>query len=194
MVRPRNALLACFPDLTPEEASEALRRAGGDLEAAKREILRAKNNATIGRDGEHGNKQKEPGPAAKKSKKGEAKKQPPAAAAAASGVASLPAPSFESAQDIAAERLPPRSSAPIHNLSDRQYCCVWHVEVLEDGYRPDVARALLAAVARHVNPILRARGWRVKRLLESCSTSWIGLCTGNGRDDADAASVNIQRE
>ena len=47
--------------------------------------------------------------------------------------------------------------------------------------RPDVARTLLAAVARHVNPILRDRGWRVKRLIESASSSWIGLCTANGR-------------
>jgi len=83
-------------------------------------------------------------------------------------------------------------SASVNNLSDRQYCCVWHVEVLEDGYRPDVARALLAKVARHVNPVLRDRGWRVKRLIESTSRSWIGCCTTNGRNDADAASVNIQ--
>ena len=62
----------------------------------------------------------------------------------------------------------------------------------EDGYRPDVARTLLANVARHVNPILRDRGWRVKRLIESASTQWIGLCTANGRTDADAASTNIQ--
>lgn len=47
--------------------------------------------------------------------------------------------------------------------------------------RPDVARTLLATVARHVNPILRDRGWRVKRLIESASSSWIGLCTANGR-------------
>jgi len=80
----------------------------------------------------------------------------------------------------------------INNLSDRQYCCVWGVEVYEDGYRPDVARTLLANVARHVNPILRDRGWRVKRLIESASSSWIGLCTANGRTDADAASTNIQ--
>ena len=58
--------------------------------------------------------------------------------------------------------------------------------------RPDVARTLLASVARHVNPILRDRGWRVKRLIESASSSWIGLCTANGRGDADAASTNIQ--
>ena len=90
------------------------------------------------------------------------------------------------------QRVPPRHSTAINNLSDRQYCCVWNVEVYEDGFRPDIARTLLATVARHVNPILRERGWRVKRLIESASTKWIGLCTGNGRDDADAASVNIQ--
>jgi hypothetical protein len=28
--------------------------------------------------------------------------------------------------------------------------------------------------------------------MESSSKQWIGLCTGNGRDDADAASTNIQ--
>jgi hypothetical protein len=66
------------------------------------------------------------------------------------------------------------------------------VEVFEDGYRPEVARALLAKIARHANPILRDRGWRVKRLMESASRKWIGCCTGNGRDDADAASTNIQ--
>ena len=82
--------------------------------------------------------------------------------------------------------------AIINNLSDRQYCCVWSVEVYEDGYRPEVARTLLAQVAHHVNPILRTRGWRVKRLMESASTTFIGCCTGNGRYDADAASTNIQ--
>jgi hypothetical protein len=51
---------------------------------------------------------------------------------------------------------------------------------------------MLAAVARHVNPVLRNRGWRVKRLIESTSRTWIGCCTSNGRNDADAASVNIQ--
>jgi WLM domain len=66
------------------------------------------------------------------------------------------------------------------------------VEVFNDAYRPDVARCLLARVARHVNPILRARGWRVKRLLESCSTTFLGCCYTNGRADADAASTNIK--
>lgn len=90
------------------------------------------------------------------------------------------------------DRLPPRKVVPINNLSDRQYCCVWSIEVHEDGYRPDVARTMLAAVARHVNPILRERGWRVKRLIESTSRTFLGCCHGNGRSDADAASVNIQ--
>jgi WLM domain len=97
----------------------------------------------------------------------------------------------ENNSDEQADRLPPRQVVPINNLSDRQYCCVWSVEVHEDGYRPDVARTMLAAVARHVNPVLRERGWRVKRLIESTSRSWVGCCFGNGRDDADAASVNI---
>lgn len=32
----------------------------------------------------------------------------------------------------------------------------------------------------------------MKRLIESASTQWIGLCTTNGRSDADGASTNIQ--
>ena len=28
----------------------------------------------------------------------------------------------------------PRHSVSVNNLSDRQYCCVWAVEVYEDGY------------------------------------------------------------
>ena len=79
-----------------------------------------------------------------------------------------------SSKEAAPARVPPRHSTSINNLSDRQYCCVWSVEVYDDGYRPDVARVLLSTVARHVNPILRSRGWRVKRLIESASTKWIG--------------------
>ena len=90
------------------------------------------------------------------------------------------------------ERRPPSHSVSINNLSDRQYCCVWNIEEYKDGYRPDVARALLARVARHVNPILRERGWRVKRLLESTSSKFLGCCLTNGRGDADAASALIQ--
>lgn len=145
MPRKRNQLIAAFPPGTLDSAaaSEALRKAGGDLENARLAIM-----------AEH-------------------------AAAASSGAK----------KD---DRVAPRHSVPIHNLSDRKYCCVWSVEEYADGYRPDVARTLLATVARHVNPILRDRGWRVKRLIESESKKWIGLCTGNGRADADAASVNIQ--
>jgi len=32
------------------------------------------------------------------------------------------------------KRAPPRHAVSINNLSDRQYCCVWSVEVFEDGY------------------------------------------------------------
>ena len=32
------------------------------------------------------------------------------------------------------KRAPPRHAVSINNLSDRQYCCVWSVEVYEDGY------------------------------------------------------------
>ena len=115
-------------------------------------------------------------------------------AATTSTTSSFQHPPLHQHDDLAvAPRVPPRhTSVPINNLSDRQCCCVWSVEVYEDGYRPDVARTLLANVARHVNPILRSRGWRVKRLIESSSPSWIGLCTSNGRSDADAASTNIQ--
>lgn len=192
MVRPRNALIAAFPHLTPEEASEALRKAGGDLEKAKRAIAAAATSAPQAQNEQ--SEKKRAGPPSKisssnaadsKMKKKQPRHLPPSEAAdkpaaAAATVGKLP------------ERLPPRSVASVNNLSDRQYCCVWSVEVFPDGYRPDVARALLAAVARHVNPILRERGWRVKRLMESCGRSWIGLCTANARTDADAASVNIQ--
>ena len=78
-------------------------------------------------------------------------------------------------------QLPPRrapaTSSDVNNLSDVQYCCVWSVEVFDDGYRPEVARSLLARIARHVNPILRERGWRVKRLMESASSRFLGCCT-----------------
>jgi len=102
--------------------------------------------------------------------------------------------SSESGHQLAATapRCPPRHAVQVNNLSDRQYCCVWNVEVFEDGYRPDVARVMLARIARHVNPVLRDRGWRVKRLIESCSRTFLGCCYGNGRDDADAASANIK--
>ena len=185
MVRPRNALIEAFPPgtVTLEEASEALRQARGDLEEAKRALASARHPLSLPPHQESGDQSQE---------------RSRGAAGSVDSTAGVAGPQKKDSlsenqpqQDIT-ERFPPRSVASINNLSDRQYCCVWSIEVLEDAYRPDVARALLATVARHVNPVLRARGWRVKRLLESCSRSWIGLCTGNGRDDADAASVNIQ--
>jgi len=186
MVRPRNELIATFPHLTSEEASEALRKAGGDLGKAKQAIIAASSSSSAQQQQQQQSKKRGSAKAAAGTKTKKQARLPPSeiadkpAAAAAAMVGKLP------------ERLPPRAVASINNLSDRQYCCVWSVEVFQDAHRPDVARALLAAVARHVNPILRERGWRVKRLMESCSRSWIGLCTTNGRDDADAASVNIQ--
>mmetsp|Transcript_16451 Transcript_16451/g.32751 ORF Transcript_16451/g.32751 Transcript_16451/m.32751 type:complete len:388 (-) Transcript_16451:259-1422(-) len=94
---------------------------------------------------------------------------------------------------------PPPPSAPsahvdrskVHNLSDPKYNCVWSVEALDVPGKSSVL-ALLQRVADHVAPVLRFRGWRVKRLMESTSKRFGGLCVGNGRDDADGASVNIQ--
>lgn len=146
-------LLSHFPPgtITPEQASQALREASGDVEQAKEALKKA-----------------------------------------CVAVANKNTTTTAHVTDDAEQRRPPAAVAVIHILSDRRYCCVWSVEVYEDGYRPEVARALLAQVARHVNPVLRDRGWRVKRLIESTSTQWIGCCTGNGRSDADAASTNIQ--
>lgn len=79
----------------------------------------------------------------------------------------------------------------VHNLSDPKYNCVWSVEALDVPGKSSVL-ALLQRVADHVAPVLRYRGWRVKRLMESTSKRFAGLCVGNGRGDADGASVNIQ--
>lgn len=174
MARPRNILMQSFPPgtVTAEQASDALRRANGDLDRAKKIVEASLSNG----------------------KAEDADASPRAVADGTKQDEPLADSEQENAStaSVAAKRVPPRSVASINNLSDRQYCCVWHVEVFEDGYRPEVARALLAKVALHVNPILRDRGWRVKRLMESASRKWIGCCTGNGRDDADAASTNIQ--
>ncbi|GMH69281.1 hypothetical protein TL16_g05118, partial [Triparma laevis f. inornata] len=83
------------------------------------------------------------------------------------------------------------SRAGVHNLSDPKYNCVWSVEVIEDAEKSEDIRALLQRCADHVAPLLRYRGWRVKRLIESRSKRFGGLCVGNGRADGDAASVNI---
>ena len=77
----------------------------------------------------------------------------PAQNDAAAGQKGQPSPSGarevepRKAEDVA--RRAPSSCATVANLSDEQYCCVWGVEVFEDGWRPEVARALLAKVARH---------------------------------------------
>lgn len=182
-MRPRNVLLAACPWLSREEASDVLRGAGGDVEKAKGSASAARR---------HTKKTDEDGEGS----------EADATASSASAACEHTSGVSQTSQNIEGNskskpssppaRAPPRHSASINNLSDRQYCCVWGVEVYEDGYRPDVARTLLATVARHVNPILRDRGWRVKRLIESASNQWIGLCTANGRNDADAASTNIQ--
>jgi len=187
-MRPRNLLLDACTWLSREEASEALRNAGGDVEKAKRAASAFRRRCQAQDETDVGGR----GPATVTTD-----------AALAEGCSTTDDSDAQNDNDNnnnnnntssspLAIRAPPRHSASINNLSDRQYCCVWSVEVYEDGYRPDFARTLLATVARHVNPILRDRGWRVKRLIESASTQWIGLCTTNGRSDADAASTNIQ--
>jgi hypothetical protein len=172
MVRPRNILLSYFPDsaaITVEQASEALRDSNGDIDKAREAIKNTIRNDCSSN-----------------------------LVVASNRDSAYDVTSTSIAEDMSKKkqdqepRRPPNTSASVNNLSDRQYCCVWSVEVYEDGYRPEVARTLLASIARHVNPILRARGWRVKRLMESASTQFIGCCTGNGRYDADAASTNIQ--
>ena len=185
MVRPRTLLLSYFPQssvITQEIASQALRDAGGDLERAREsleELVRQEESKnSIRHQGlpSENNTNDVKGPVnIQKLQK-----------------STLNPATKENVKGDDNERRPPNSVAVIHNLSDRQYCCVWSVEVYDDGYRPEVARTLLAQIAHHVNPILRARGWRVKRLMESASTTFIGCCTGNGRYDADAASTNIQ--
>lgn len=135
MVRPRNVLMAWDNSLSADDASKILRQTKGDIEAAKIYIQRERitKNGTSRSNNRSNNE-----------KFTERKSEPPQI-------------------DSRAPRAPPHTIAKINNLSDRQYCCVWSVEVYEDGYRPDVARTLLATVARHVNPILRERGWRCKR-------------------------------
>ena len=48
-----------------------------------------------------------------------------------------------------------------------------HIQKLPDA---DRAAAILAEVKRHAEPILAARGWRVKRLYEMC------CCTSGGKN------------
>jgi hypothetical protein len=182
MVRPRNLLMAWDTSLSSKDASDILRIVDGDIEAAKRYITAERNN----NNKKNENKNKTKTKSCNKTNNSITSATTIKTTAAESGK------NEQSQQAGIVARVPPSHNTSINNLSDRQYCCVWSVEVYEDGYRPDVARALLATVARHVNPILRERGWRCKRLIESASSKWIGLCTGNNRADADAASTNIQ--
>ena len=69
---------------------------------------------------------------------------------------------------------------------------MWGVEVYENAPRSSDVRNLLQRAADAVAPVLRYRGWRVKRLCESVSRTAAGLCTTNGRADADATSCVIQ--
>ena len=219
MVRPRNLLMAWDISLSSKDASDILRRVDGDVEAAKRYITaeedkinnesesksKLNNSATTTtaeRDKNENNRNKE--------NNSKTTATAPTTPSSNSDPTSLlqggkhqhqqqhqqqqqqDQQQQEPQQARVVARVPPSHITSINNLSDRQYCCVWSIEVYEDGYRPDVARTLLATVARHVNPILRERGWRCKRLIESASSKWIGLCTGNNRADADAASTNIQ--
>lgn len=181
-----------FPHISAEEASEALRKTSGDVEAARRDLqnqIKALHET--------------PMPAqAVASEPVEMEQNIPGQCKEKVETTCKEAPKENSdgkednEEDTKLpplqERRPPKNSVNVNNLSDRQYCCVWWVEVYQDGYRPDIARSLLARVARHINPILRDRGWRVKRLIESASPSFLGCCVTNGRDDADAASANIQ--
>jgi hypothetical protein len=179
-MRPRNALLTACPWLSRDEASETLRSVDGDVERAKTAAAAARRQQEQQRPPQHDRDRASSSSSTGATGHGGEK----------IGDANVGKAVTSSLPPVA--RAPPRHAAPINNLSDRQYCCVWSVEVYDDGYRPDVARTLLASVARHVNPVLRSRGWRVKRLIESSSSQWIGLCTANGRGDADAASTNIQ--
>ena len=191
MVRKRTQLLSLFPPdqsavvVTPSEASDALRKCHGNLDEAYQFLLSTKIHE------EEKGKENDTNAKSMKDDKGnddnddenDSKISPPAVAGAieTAGKASMKNPSSNNNDDdnqisisISAEqedmvnshrrRSPPNYSVTINNLSDRQYCCVWWVEVIEDGYRSDIARNLLARVAQHVNPILRHRGWRVSVL------------------------------
>ena len=208
-MRPRTALIESCPWLSKDEASDALRAAGGDLEKARelattaRRIARGvadegqrrkkqKKGATSGsaananesfasgqRDG-RGEGEELGGPSAFSAKSSEASHKPaasnPYAQRKKGTAASARSAGANDAREIgrgldgsrsedgngkvpAAPREPPRHSVSINNLSDRQYCCVWSVEVYEDGYRPDVARSLLASVARCVGSCFALDRW-----------------------------------
>jgi hypothetical protein len=120
MVRPRNALIEAFPPgtVTLEEASEALRRARGDLEEAKRALSSTRHPLP---QQESDDKSQD--------NRGAAGSVDTAGVVGTQKINSL----FENQQQDTTERFPPRSVASINNLSDRQYCCVWSIEVLDDA-------------------------------------------------------------
>jgi hypothetical protein len=194
MVRPRTVLLSYFPNssiITQEVVSQALRTNHGDIELARKFL----ENLMQQKEGLNNANNSETQSTVIESKSDVVNNENVAFTSAnlttiRKKETSVPIKLKE--KPIDEERRPPNTVSVINNLSDRQYCCVWSVEVYEDGYRPEVARTILASIAHHVNPILRARGWRVKRLIESASHTFIGCCTGNGRYDGDAASTNIQ--
>jgi len=214
-MRKREQLLQEFPvgTFTALEASEALRQCGGDIEKAKQSLEKRRQNnkengdaagvmpqaavaAAAPRLQEDKGKQKAPTEMGKKEATKSSKNNSKNNNINENNSNNINKNSNKNSSNNNSStmqpRRPPNHAVRINNLSDRQYCCVWWVEVYEDGYRPDIARSLLARVARHVNPILRDRGWRVKRLMESSSTKFLGCCLSNGRGDADAASANIQ--
>lgn len=183
MARKRAQLMSMFPEgtLSAEQASEALRKSKGDVEQAKQSVLANQENenlpmtAKLKQENQTSkaviSKDKEIRPSSKGS---------PAVLKEDQERASNSSDADRESVPPTEDRRPPRQAVAINNLSDRQYCCVWWIEESKDAYRPDIARSLLARVARHVNPILRERGWRVKRLLESFSPRFAGVCYTNG--------------
>ena len=91
-MRPRNALMAAFPGLSREEASDALRSSDGDVEKAKMAIK-----------------------ARQKTGRGEKSVN-----AATSGIAQNQNDDGNNKSHSPLVRAPPRHSASINNLSDRQ--------------------------------------------------------------------------
>ena len=159
-MRPRNILLQACPWLSTSEASDYLRQTEGDVEKAKRvaSANRRQNDIAHTTNGSgSGASQKDGAHTTNKNVGASKTKDILPSATHTTNKNGGGASQKDGKQPSSLAREPPRHSVSINNLSDRQYCCVWGVEVYEDGYRPDVARTLLANVARHVNPILDSR-------------------------------------
>ncbi|KAG8469439.1 hypothetical protein KFE25_005894 [Diacronema lutheri] len=56
------------------------------------------------------------------------------------------------------------------------YDKVWEITAVKKLRESDKAAALLGALNRHIEPLLKARGWRVKKLYEMC------CCTAGGKN------------